>query len=222
MVHLSEENWQARARYLRNILEESIDEPQGHRYLAVGTGDGANIDTLSSGYDEIHTVDIVSRDPTIADQFVLADGTYLPYDDDTFDLITAISVIEHVLPPQRREHLVREMARCTVPGGNIMFQIPNHRFILELHTGLPFVQWMPWEEKIASMLGTERLYDINIPRPDTLRRWLTEADVEILDSRSVTYPRDAIPKHQQIYSMFEQIGVFDIMPFGYVFVGEVK
>jgi len=222
MVHLSKHNWQARARYLRGLLEKSVPEPSGERFLAVGTGDGANIEALSAGYRDVQTVDIVSRDETVADQFIQADGTRLPYKDDTFDLITAISVIEHVLPAERRPNLVSEMARCTSSGGHIMFQIPNHRFIVELHTGLPFVQWSRWENQLASLLGTDRLYDINIPAPETLEQWLSEAGVELLDSHAVVYPRDAIPKFDQIYSVFQKLGLFAVMPFGYVFVGKVE
>lgn len=55
-------------------------------------------------------------------QTVLADGCYLPFENDTFDTILNIQVLEHVLDPIR---VVREMSRVLKPGGHGLFLIPQ-------------------------------------------------------------------------------------------------
>lgn len=188
----------------------------------IGSGTGHNTIEFGQKFEEVHALDIVPRNfPAIVDHSLIADGTQLPYDDDTFDLSVAVSVVEHILPPSNRKQLVNEMVRCTAPGGNVFFQIPNGRFPLELHTGLPFIHWLPFGKDIAIRMGYKTLEQVHIPSRSTLEKWVRDAGAEIIDSRSITYPSDAIPKYQSIYNLFNSIGMFRLFPFGHVVVGQV-
>jgi SAM-dependent methyltransferase len=67
----------------------------------------------------------------------------LPWPDSAFDLVLAVSVIEHL--PKDRRALVDEYYRVLTPGGHIaILDTPNRWFPFETHSiGLPFVQWLP-------------------------------------------------------------------------------
>ena len=68
----------------------------------------------------------------------------LPWADDTFDLVLAIGVVEH-LPARNRRAQVDEYYRVLAPGGHVaVLDTPNRWFPLETHSvGLPLVQWLP-------------------------------------------------------------------------------
>lgn len=222
MVALSDENFTARAEHLREIAESTIGELSGERCLMVGSGTGHNTVVFGRSYDEVHALDVVERDfPEIVDDAILADGTRLPYDDGVFDLTCAISVVEHVLPPANRHVLIEEMARCTKPGGHVFLQIPNGRFPLELHTGLPLIHWLPGGKELAIRKGYTTLKQVHIPSRRTLTEWVEDAGAEILVSRGFTYPSDTIPKYHALYDALKTIGVFRLFPFGNVVIAEI-
>lgn len=50
--------------------------------------------------------------PTFLDNYLLADGIYLPFPDKSFDWINAADMIEHV-PREQRFPLIKEMLRCS-------------------------------------------------------------------------------------------------------------
>lgn len=69
----------------------------------------------------------------------LYDGTRIPEDDQSADVVICNSVIEHV-PLDLRANLAREVMRV---GKTWVVQTPSPAFPLELHFGLPFVHWLP-------------------------------------------------------------------------------
>lgn len=222
MVTLEDENLSTRARYLRDIAQGAVGDLSGGRCLAVGSGTGYNVTAFGREYGEVHALEAVPKEfPDAVDHGVFADGTRLPYRDDAFDFIFAISVVEHVLPPTRRPDLIEEMVRCTAPGGHVLLQIPNRRFVVELHSGLPFIQWLPNGERLGIRLGYESLRDIHIPSFETLQRWVEAAGADVIEARGITYPAAAIPKYHGVYDVLKRLGVFRAMPFGYVVVARV-
>jgi 2-polyprenyl-3-methyl-5-hydroxy-6-metoxy-1,4-benzoquinol methylase len=74
------------------------------------------------GYRAVHGIDL---DPQVTEmahadavRYRVGDMTATPYDDRSFNAITAISVIEHGFQP---EHLLREVSRLLKPGGFFFF-----------------------------------------------------------------------------------------------------
>ncbi len=61
---------------------------------------------------------------------LVAAAEYLPYPDNTFDLIFSNEVIEHVVNDQRA---CAEMVRTTRPGGRIVIFCPNRWYPFETH-----------------------------------------------------------------------------------------
>jgi len=67
-------------------------------------------------------------------------GRKLPYDDDTFDIITSIHVVEHV--GHVRLYL-SELLRVLRPGGILFMDCPNRFYPYEQHTMLKYVHLLP-------------------------------------------------------------------------------
>jgi SAM-dependent methyltransferase len=115
-----------------DLLEPIVAGGRG-KALDVGCGDGlflAELDRragLSTRGWELHGVDY-SR--SIIEQgehrgYALRQGNVeegLPYDDETFDIVTAGEVIEHVYDPDR---LAAEARRVLRPGGRLLVTTPN-------------------------------------------------------------------------------------------------
>jgi ubiquinone/menaquinone biosynthesis C-methylase UbiE len=64
----------------------------------------------------------------------------LPFDDDSFDIVTLISALEHI-DNSAMKWLVPEIAR--VCRGIVFIQVPSSMKVSDDHTGLKFVPWLP-------------------------------------------------------------------------------
>ena len=78
------------------------------------------------------------------------DGRVFPFENDSFDVVWANAVLEHVGNFDRQVFFVREMRRV---GKVLFFSTPNRGFPIELHTCLPRVHWLP---KAACERGLHR------------------------------------------------------------------
>ena len=100
------------------------------KILDVGCGTGANLLMLSE-YGEAEGVDI-SEDALAfcrergLDKVRLGAGEQLPYDDGTFDLVTAFDVVEHMDDDLAG---LREMRRVLRPGGRVLLFVPTFMFL---------------------------------------------------------------------------------------------
>jgi len=74
-------------------------------------------------------------------RFVRGDARVLPFPNDSFDFVFSSAVIEHV---GSRENQRRFLAECLrVTRGDLFITTPNRWFPVEMHSGLPFVHWLP-------------------------------------------------------------------------------
>lgn len=71
---------------------------------------------------------------------VRGDATDLQYADDSFDLVFANSVIEHLSSPECQERFAAQVRRL---APSYWIQTPNRRFPMEPHYLTPFVHWFP-------------------------------------------------------------------------------
>jgi SAM-dependent methyltransferase len=76
-------------------------------------------------------------------------GQSLPYDDESFDLVTCVSVIEYVHRLEDRHTLVAELERVTRPGGHVVLITPNPLRVRDYHTKRLLGDWRradgyPW------------------------------------------------------------------------------
>ena len=116
------------ASFVADIVSRVTDRRP--RILDVGCGTGANL-LLLSQYGAAEGVD-VSED---ALAFCRERGLYhvrqgageeLPYDDNTFDLVTAFDVVEHMDDDLAG---LREMYRVLRPGGRALLFVPTFMFL---------------------------------------------------------------------------------------------
>jgi SAM-dependent methyltransferase len=100
------------------------------RVLDVGCGTGANLLMLSQ-YGDAEGVD-VSEDALAfcrergLDKVKLGAAEELPYDDATFDLVTAFDVVEHIDDDLAG---LKEMRRVLRPGGRVLLFVPTFMFL---------------------------------------------------------------------------------------------
>ena len=61
-------------------------------------------------------------------------GSPLPFEDDSFDLVVSVSVLEFVPTASQRRDLVAEMKRVVRPGGHVFLATPSPLRLRELHS----------------------------------------------------------------------------------------
>lgn len=121
-----ERHWWFRTR--RAVLREMLREaefPPDARILDVGCGTGGNLLFLSS-YGEAEGCDCAEEALEYCarrgfQRTRIADACGLPYEDNAFDLVTCLDVLEHV----RLDSLAfRELVRVARPGGFVLVTLP--------------------------------------------------------------------------------------------------
>ena len=121
-----------RRRILLQVLDRYVG--RGHkdqrRILDVGCGTGTMLTYLAS-YGKAQGVDVDEEAVGYCHERGLADvrqgaAETLPFDDGSFDLVTALDVIEHL---DDDAVALREMRRVLRPGGQVLVTVPAHRFM---------------------------------------------------------------------------------------------
>jgi SAM-dependent methyltransferase len=97
------------------------DRPAAPRVMDLGCGQGDSVDLFRRLEPAVRWTGVdLERSPEVDErtredaEFVTFDGTYLPFETNSFDLVYCKQVLEHV---RRPEPLVREVARVLAPGG---------------------------------------------------------------------------------------------------------
>lgn len=107
----------------------------GNSILEIGFGSGLTFINLNSMYKNIHGLDLTCDVKQVRQVFAplgihpdLRNGTVLdiPYQDNQFDTILLISILEH-LKPEELEQAFLEIKRVLKPGGQVVYGIPVER-----------------------------------------------------------------------------------------------
>ncbi|MEU0076721.1 class I SAM-dependent methyltransferase [Micromonospora tulbaghiae] len=107
----------------------------GRRLLEIGCGDGTYTMRLVGAFEQIEAVDIqqdrlalfrerLADDPAAAQKINVRElsATELDYPDESFDLVTAIEVVEHI---DDLDAALRQVRRVLVPGGCFALTTPT-------------------------------------------------------------------------------------------------
>lgn len=96
------------------------------KVLDVGCGTGQVVERLNN--DGYKTWGVEVSEPNIkhaqarTERCQLYDGTRLPFENNSFDIVGSFNVLEHVEDPQL---FIAELVRVTRPGGRIVISSPN-------------------------------------------------------------------------------------------------
>lgn len=109
------------------LVVRLLEARAGHRLLDVGSGRRGELATLAAraGLDvtAIDPRDDLGVDaPPSPVRFLRADARELPFEDATFDRITAVSTIEHIEDGEAAT--MRELARLLAPAGRLVLSVP--------------------------------------------------------------------------------------------------
>ena len=134
--NLERKNWWFTVR--RKILSERIDHilqhPEGISSLNVGAATGTTSDMLTA-FGKVMSVEYDEDCCKFTESFLstpIIQGsiTELPFDNESFDLVCAFDVIEHVADDQKA---VEELYRVCKTGGYIALTVPAYQFLWGPH-----------------------------------------------------------------------------------------
>lgn len=125
--------WPIFGRMYRQRVELALDEcTGGDRVLEVGFGTGLAFPNLHDMYKEIHGIDLTADihavqsvfEPTGIPLFLeKGDVLKMPYQDDFFDTVLLVSILEHLKPVELTQAFV-EVSRVLKPGGQMVYGTP--------------------------------------------------------------------------------------------------
>ncbi|MEW6405594.1 MAG: class I SAM-dependent methyltransferase [Chloroflexota bacterium] len=125
--------WPVFGRMYRRRVEIALGEcTGGARVLEVGFGTGLAFLNLCEMYNEIHGVDLTADIAEVKSvyaglgvQTFLKQGDILalPYEDNYFDTVLLVSILEH-LKPVELEQAFAEVRRVLKPGGQMIYGTP--------------------------------------------------------------------------------------------------
>jgi ubiquinone/menaquinone biosynthesis C-methylase UbiE len=128
--------WPVLGKMYRRRVELCLDQcAGGRRILEVGFGSGVTFLNLSRMYEEIHGLDLNASVEQVSELFEakrirthLQNGSVLsmPYEDDFFDTVLLISILEH-LKPSELVTAFEEIHRVLRPGGQVVYGVPIER-----------------------------------------------------------------------------------------------
>jgi SAM-dependent methyltransferase len=211
-----------RAVYLKNICKQFGLPLQGQRYLDIGAGARVNSLVFGKDFTTTYCIDLnVSKRYASSHTnlvFALGDAEALPFRDATFDLVSLFSVIEHV---KDQEQALCEVFRVLKPGGALVVQIPNRRFPVELHSGLPNPLLCPGfiRRPLLRAINYSRLLDVEIPSRKRMLHLIRSTHAPLLiNEAKVVWPAAIVSKvFRGPYKLLTWLGVLRLLPLGYVF-----
>lgn len=215
-----DETGEPRATYLQSLCHSSL---KYSTYLDIGAGSCRNALTFGKNAENIVALDLrffQKKGQNNKISLVIADATHLPFRDKTFQVTSGFSVIEHV---QDKQTMLKEMFRVSKPKGRLLIQIPNPLFPLELHSGLPFVYYIPRKARtfILKGLGYKWLADeVDIPTLPKLLKILGQVQPNLRARiEKVIYPSTIMVSIvQPIAKLLNKAHLFNIIPFGYFLI----
>lgn len=191
--------------------------------LDVGTQRGRLVAEVSK---QVNAIQFQGIEPCLEAEEATVDGVHvrrascaaIPFGNDSFDVVTLASVYEHINPGERLQSL-REIRRVLRPGGILVGQIPNMNFPIEVHSRLPFQQFLP--RRVAEVYLRRfspvpwRVEGTNWFRvgPGELARRAREVGLDELAFEAFNPPLHALPPRWRPFS-----GILNVLPLGFTFV----
>jgi len=219
-----EETASERARYLETLYSKQVKNTRSAFYLDIGSGLGYNTLLLGKNASEIVAIDVLFPKNNILKHcekisLVIADAQFLPFREELFDTISLFSVIEHVT---NQELALKEAFRVLKSNKELIIQIPNRFFPLELHSGIPLVFFISSEIRdfILRKMGYEWLSRMNIPSKNKLKEMTSKIapQAKIIVKRVIYPPSVVLSKLRPIYRLIRKAHILNFIPMGYLLI----
>lgn len=210
-----------RGRHLLNTLSENEGlRFEGAAILDLGTRTGGLLLAAAERTDRTAVgIDIALRWLIVARQRMLEAGLpcqlvcccaeYLPFVDETFDLVVAENVLEHTA---RQQRLVKEAHRVTRPGGTFFTSTWNRLAAApEPHVRLWGVGWLPlaWRRSYVKRLKGVSYDHVRLISAFELRRLTRQAGFAatriILPEFSPAQLAQATPVQRRILGLYHRL-----------------
>lgn len=214
---------EARAENHASVLAQVIQNRRlnAEYGLDIGCGEGK----IAHKLREKTGVNFIGLEPNLqVSQIIICDlrimkgfADEIPFDNETFDVVTLKSVYEHILPAERLASL-KEINRVLKDKGIMVGQIPNMYFPIELHSKLPFQSYLP---KPLSQWYLKKFS--TVPWKDNGMNWYrvglrllekdcSKAGLVKVEIRKAKYPSEVIPARFRWAA-----SLIHILPLGYYF-----
>ena len=212
-----------RAYFLKKLYDEIANGvTMEERYLDVGAARATNAKVFGEGFHEVYCLDTNFIDRQVQEpkiQFIIGDAQALPLKENTIDLLSLFSTIEHLPSPQQA---LNEATRVLQPNGELVIQLPNLFFPIDLHTGILNPFWIPKfaRKTYLKIMGYSNwLNNIHgFPREKDITGWL-RGRMQLTGGRKVIYPPHFVPGSvRPIYILLTKLKFFTLIPLGYLYV----
>ncbi|WAU76401.1 class I SAM-dependent methyltransferase [Acinetobacter sp. LF10] len=162
--HVVLDNRNSKAIKIQKIIASERGFRQQDFILEIGTGSGgiAAYFAAQNIQFNVQTVDVVdSRVSKEGYQFQLVNGTTLPFEDESFDVVITNHVIEHVGESDAQLHHLCEIKRVLKKDGVAYLAVPNRWMLVEPHYQLIFLSWLPkkYRSKYLKKMRNIDFYD---------------------------------------------------------------
>lgn len=162
--HVVLDNRNSKALKIQKIIASERGFRQQDFILEIGTGSGgiAAYFAAQNIQFNVQTVDVVdSRVSKEGYQFQLVNGTTLPFEDESFDVVITNHVIEHVGESDAQLHHLCEIKRVLKKDGVAYLAVPNRWMLVEPHYQLIFLSWLPkkYRSKYLKKMRNIDFYD---------------------------------------------------------------
>jgi ubiquinone/menaquinone biosynthesis C-methylase UbiE len=137
--------WPVFGPMYRHRVEICLNECRGgRRILEVGYGSGVTFLNLTQQYEEIYGIDLFAdaekvtnmwRQEGLAPILEQGDLVRLPYEENMFDTVLLISILEH-LKPHELAAAMEQVHRVLKPGGQMIYGVPVERPLTNAIYGL--------------------------------------------------------------------------------------
>ena len=189
-------------------LQKELDDfhqyqPVESLLLDIGCGRGEFTKEVSKVFN-ISAIGINLNKHQVRDKkfdFLVADGCRLPFKSQTFRIICAFSIIEHINQNQRHA-FYKEVCNVLDDSGIFLVQLSNRYFPIEQHSFLPFIGYLP--EKLHSTFYHSF---VSVPSKNVALKQLHQNGFSIIVIIACRMPVSILYKF-----------LSTIIPFGYIIV----
>jgi len=162
--------------------------------------------------------ELFKKGKSIQAHFIIGDACTLPFKEQIFDVVSAFSLIEHLV---RKEKFVSEVSRILKKRGVFIMQFPNAAFPIDLHTGIFLPQIIPRvlvEVYCKKILKWDSYHIKNLTNKETLR--ISKPFFGTFMQIKMNYSEDVIPTKffRLLYNIFKKFRFLEICPLGYLII----